>query len=184
MFSCDHLSVPFPQDPGTGQGDRMPANLSGSSAPIDGRQVSDFLNYFSGLAGLINFYNEDLSTSDWRPFFQNHLPFQLSKIDTFTGDKIKSGMESAVALFSRNPSANGLQLLFLQVYYTAIYPVQQWSVLLPAKQATAVALNKLIAERLQSPLEAYISWLNTAVHCWGIQAPDLTALSGNTAWGL
>ena len=162
----------------------MPENLSGSSTPIDGRQVSDLLNYFAGLAGQIKFYNDNMSTSDWRPFFQKQLPFQLSQIDTYTGDKIKSGMESAIALFHRNPSANGLQLLFLQTYFTAIFPVQQWSSLLPAELDLLKDLNKLIKDRLQSPMRSFISWLNTSVHWWHIQAPDLTALAGNTVWEL
>ena len=167
----------------------MPDHLAGSSTPIDGRTLSDLLNYFAGLSGQINFYNEKLPPSDWQPFFKNHLPFQLSHIDTYTGDSIKKGMASAVELFHRNPSANGLQLLFLQTYYTAIYPLQQWSTLLaPVKidLATQLAakLNILIKERLSAPVKSYIKWLNTAVHCWGIQPPDLSGVAANQAWGL
>src|ERR1700735_2450278 len=114
MFSCDHLSHPFLQDAGTAQDERMPANLGDGNAPIDGRRISDLLNYFAGLAGQINFYKPDGTVSDWRPFFENGLPFLLSKIDTYTGDKVTSGMESVIELFRRNPSPEGLQLLFLQ----------------------------------------------------------------------
>jgi len=184
MFSCDHLNHPFQQDAGTGAADRLPGNLSGSSTPIDGRKLSDLLNYFSGLAGQIKFYKGDMTTSDWRSFFQNQLPFQLSQIDTYTGDKIKSGMGSAIELFQRNPSANGLQLLFLQTYYTAIFPVQQWSSLLPGDQDLQKNLNNLIKDRLLEPMQSFIKWQNTAVFYWHIQAPDLTGLTGNDVWGL
>ncbi|HEV3325410.1 MAG TPA: hypothetical protein VG052_07375 [Puia sp.] len=185
MFSCDHLSHPFLQDAGTGQGQRMPANLGEGSAPIDGRQVSDLLNYFAGLAGQINFYQSDGSITDWRPFFQNSLPFLLSKIDTYSADKVKSGMAPAVTLFRRNPDRNGLQLLFLQVYYTAIYPLQQSAGALAGSGLDLeTQINTLIKDRLLSPLQDFVRWLNTAVHCWQIQAPDISAIAGNPAWGL
>jgi hypothetical protein len=185
MYSCDHLEHPFQQDAGTGKSDRMPGNLSGSSTPIDGRQTSDLLNYFSGLAGQIKFYQDDGSTTNWRSFFQNHLPFQLSQMDTLTGDQIRSGMAAAVTQFSRNPDANGLQLLFLQTYYTAIWPLQQWSTLLANTGLTVeTQLNTTIKDRLLSPLQAYLSWLNTAVFGWHIQPPDLTGLAANPVWEL
>ncbi len=185
MYSCDHLEHPFLQDPGTGKSDRTPDNLSGSSTPIDGRKMSDLLNYFSGLAGQIKFYRDDGSTTNWRSFFQSHLPFQLSQIDTTTGEQIRNSMATAVTQFSRNPDANGLQLLFLQVYYTAIWPLQQWSTLLANTGLPVESqLNTAIRDRLLGPMQAYLSWLNTAVFGWSIQPPDLSGLTTNPVWGL
>ncbi|HXB94534.1 MAG TPA: hypothetical protein VNU70_05225, partial [Puia sp.] len=45
-------------------------------------------------------------------------------------------------------------------------------------------LNKLIGDRLLGPVQNYIGWLNTAVHCWKITPPDISALSANGVWGL
>lgn len=185
MFSCDHLNHPSQNDPGTSQADRVPANLLEGSTPIDGRQISDLLNYFTALSGQINFYRDDLSVSDWAPFFSNSLPFLLSTISGYSPDKVKANLAITAGLFQVNPSPDGLQLLFLQAYYTTIYPVQQWSLGLSGSGLDLeMTLQKLIRDRLVTPLRSFISWMNTAVTCYGIQSPDFGQLLANPSWGL
>src|SRR5579859_5527837 len=185
MFSCDHLRHPFQNDPGTSQGDRAPADLLGDTTPIDGRQLSDLLNYFTALAGQINFYNSDLSVGSWKPFFSNSLPFLLSSISSYSGDSVKARMDDVVRLFRKQPTPDGLQLLFYQTYYTAIYPLQQWSLgLAGSGLALEQGLQTLIRDRLVPSIKQYISHANTAAHCFGIQAPAAVELQANAAWEL
>jgi hypothetical protein len=185
MFSCDHLSHPFQNDPGTSQDDRAPSGLLGNETPIDGRQLSGLLNYFTALAGQINFYNADLSVGSWKPFFANSLPFLLSGISSYSGDQVKARMAAAVKLFQKRPGPDGLQLLFLQSYYTTIYPLQQWSLGLAGSGLDLETdLQTMIRDRLVQPIRDYIRWMNTAVHCFGIQPLSVGELQTNTVWGL
>lgn len=185
MFSCDHLRHPFQNDPGTSQDGRAPADLLGDTTPIDGRQIADLLNYFTALAGQINFYNPDLSVGSWKPFFTGSLPFLLSSISAYSGDAAQEKMDRVVGLFQRHPTPEGLQLLFYQSYYTAIFPLQQWSLGL-AGSGLDIEMNirKLITDRLTTAVAAYIRHANTAVHCYGIQVPAFAELQANDAWGL
>jgi hypothetical protein len=185
MFSCDHLRHPFQNDPGTSQEERAPANLLGDTTPIDDRSIADLLNYFTALSGQINFYNPDLSVGSWKPFFNGSLPFLLSSISSYSGDAVQERMDEVTALFQRHPTPEGLQLLFYQSYYTAIYPLQQWSAGLAGSGLDLeMKIRKLISDRLVASIAAYIRHANTAVHCFRISMPVFTELQGNPSWGL
>jgi len=184
MFSCDHLSHPFLNDPGTAQSQRLlPCQLP-AEMPIDGRQFSDLLNYIAGFSPQVNFYDQNLNKSDWQPFFTG-LPFSISKMADYDLDGVNAGLASCTKLFTDNPSAEGLQLIFLYTWYSAIFPIAQWSGLL---QNTGLDLEQtlqtLIKDRLPSSIKSFISWMNTAVKCFCIQPMDLSALVANSAWGL
>src|ERR1700743_1244575 len=104
MFSCHHLTHPFLNDPGTSQGDRAPASLMKGSTPIDGRQISDYLNYLSRLAPQINFYDQDLAVSDWGPFFSGDLPFVLSGIAGYDLATVNDRIASYTKMFTKRPT--------------------------------------------------------------------------------
>src|ERR1700687_1844202 len=83
MFYCNHLNHPFLNDPGTSQSQRVSNDLLISPPQIDDRKMADLLNYFRDLSKQVNFYNPDLSVSDWEQFFENSLPFLLSNIAAY-----------------------------------------------------------------------------------------------------
>ncbi len=184
MFCCDHLSHPFLNDPGTAQSQRLLPGQLPAEMPIDGRQISDLLNYIAGFSPQVNFYDQNLNLSHWQPFFTG-LPFSLSKMADYDVDGVTASLTSYTQLFTDNPSVEGLQLIFLYIWYSGIYPINQWSSLL---QNTGLDLEQtlqtLIKDRLPDSIKSFISWMNTAVHCFCIQPMDLSALLVNSAWGL
>jgi hypothetical protein len=185
MFSVHHLYHPFLNDPGTSQGQRLPAVLAADSPPVDGRQTSDILNYFAAIAHQINFYDANLNVSDWGPFFSGDLPFLLSSMAAYDGDAVNTQLAAYTRMFVKNPSQQGLQLLLLYTWYTAIYPVQQWA---SEIQGTGIPLEQtlqtLIKDRLPGPVKIFISSMNTAVKCFCVSPVDTSVLLQNSAWGL
>lgn len=185
MFSCDHLSHPFLNDPGTSQDQRLPAALTDESAPIDGRKMADLLNYFAALSHQINFYDQNLNVSDWGPFFSGDLPFTLSDMAEKDTDAVKTNIDSYTRQFMRQPSPEGLQLIFLYTWFGAIYPIQQMAALLDNSEfPLEQTLQTLIKNRLTSPVKSFISLMNTAVRCFCIRPLDMSGLLENEAWGL
>ncbi len=185
MFSCDHLYHPFLNDPGTSQDQRLPAALSEDSPAIDSREISDFLNYFAALSHQINFYDARLNVSDWGPFFSGDMPFLLSSMASTDTNALKDTLNAYTKLFTKRPSAGGLQLLFLYNWYSIVYPIQQWAAQLqnsglPLEQTLGI----LIRDRLPAAIKSFISWMNTAVKCFCIAPVDMTVLLQNNAWGL
>jgi hypothetical protein len=184
MFSCDQLSHPFLNDPGTAQSQRLLPGQLPAEMPIDGRQTSDLLNYIAGFSPQVTFYDQNLNKSDWQPFFTG-LAFSMSQMADYDVDGVNTGLASCTKLFTDNPSAEGLQLIFFYIWYSAIYPIEQWSNLL---QNTGLDLEQtlqtLIKDRLPSSVKSFISWMNTAVKCFCIQPMDPSPLLQNSAWGL
>jgi hypothetical protein len=185
MFSCNHLNHPFLNDPGTSQSERLPAALMEDSTPIDGRQISDFLNYFAGLSHQINFYDQNLNLSDWGPFFSGNLPFILSSISANDGNAITARYAGYKKQFIKRPSSEGLQLLFLYTWYAAIDPIQQWTVALQNSGLDLEPqLQTLIKNRLPGPVKSFISCMNTAAKCFCVKPMNVSGLLVNSAWGL
>ncbi len=184
MFSCDQLSHPFLNDPGTAQSQRLLPGQLPAEMPIDGRQISDLLNYIAGFSPQVNFYDQNLNLSDWQPFFTG-LPFSLSKMADYDLDGVNAGLASCVKLFTGNPSTESLQLIFLYIWYSAIYPIGQWSNLLANTGLDLEqTLQTLIKDRLPDSIKSFVRWMNTAVKCFCIRPMDLSSLLQNGAWGL
>jgi hypothetical protein len=171
--------------PGTGQTDRLPPVLGEDSPLIDDRKMSDFLNYFAALAHQINYYDTQLNTSDWGPFFSGDLPFLMSQLAAADAATLQKPLAEYQRLFRRQPGVAGLQLLFLYTWYTLIYPLQNWASLL---QGSGLALEQtiqtLIRGNLRTAIRDFIRWYNTAVRCFCISRIDLTPLLQNTSWDL
>jgi len=185
MFDCHHLDHPFLHDPGVSQADRALAMLLPENLRIDGRKTAELLNYFTQLARQINFYNTDSSILDWSLFFDNSLPFVLSRIAAHPLKVQEQKLATYEHLLHRNASASSLQLLFFYSYYNLILPLQRWATLLRGTNVDLeTGLNKLIKENLRQPLLSFISLANTASHCYGIRKIDFTDFLQVDAWGL
>ncbi len=185
MFYCNHLIHPFLNDPGTSQSQRVSNDLLINPPQIDNRKMADLLNYFTQLAKQINFYDRDLSVSDWQKFFQGSLPFLLSDIAGHNAELLNQKLDAYSRKFKKRPGISGLQLFFFQTYFSAIYPIHQWAIQLDDSGLDLDKdLQKLIKDRLAQPIKAYIKWMNTAVHCFKISPVDVTELGNAAVWQL
>src|SRR5579864_5899154 len=166
MYDCQHLTHPFLHDAGVSQTQRSLAALLPENVLVDGRKTADLLNYFTQLAKQINYYNTDLSVADWTPFFENSLPFALSRMAAIPLTVQQEKLAGYAQMLDRNATVTGLQLLIFYSWYTAILPLQQWALCLQGKDIDLeTALNKQIKENLQQPILSFISLANTATHC-------------------
>lgn len=185
MYDCQHLTHPFLHDTGVSQTQRSLAALLPENVLVDGRKTADLLNYFTQLAKQINYYHTDLSIADWAPFFENSLPFALSRMAAYPVTVQQEKLAGYAQMLDRNATVPGLQLLIFYSWYTTILPLQQWVLRL---QGTGLdletALNKQIKENLQQPILSFISLANTATHCYGTRAIDFSGFLAVDAWGL
>ena len=185
MYDCHHLTHPFLHDAGVSQTERSLAALLPENVPIDGRKTADLLNYFTQLAKQINYYDSDLSIADWTPFFENSLPFTLSRMAAFPLVVNEEKLAGYARMLDRHATVPGLQLLIFYTWYTTIQPLQRWAVSL---RGTGVdletALARQIKENLQQPLLSFIRAANTAAHCYGMRRIDFTDLLSVEAWAL
>jgi hypothetical protein len=84
MLDCKNLIHPFQNDPGVSQRQRIIEDLLSGPARIDGRTLADLLDYFVQLSRHIKFYENDLSVSDWQPFFKKVFLFPLQPLPDLT----------------------------------------------------------------------------------------------------
>src|SRR6476620_429811 len=105
MVDCKNMIHPFQYDPGTSQGQRVMKELFADVPKIDGRSLADLLDFFVQLSGSINFYDEQLQTSDWKPFFSNSLPFQLASMMKTRSSVITEKFSGYECMFRKNPSS-------------------------------------------------------------------------------
>jgi hypothetical protein len=104
MLDCKNLVHPFQNDPGVSQRQRIIEDLLSGPARIDGRTLADLLDYFVQLSRHIKFYENDLSVSDWQPFFRKSVPFSVAAITRFNSNKVDDKIEFYNAIFDKYPS--------------------------------------------------------------------------------
>jgi len=185
MYDCQHLDHPFLHDTGVSQANRSLPALLPENVPVDGRKTADLLNYFTQLAGQINYYNPDLSVADWKPFFENSLPFALSRMAAYPLAVHEEKLAGYARMQERNTTAQGLQLLIFYSHYSFLLPLQRWALCLKGTGVDLeTKLNKQIRENLQQPLLSFISVANTAAHCYGTRRIDFSGFLAVDAWGL
>src|SRR5690606_6685516 len=80
MYDCNCLIHPVQNDPGTSQSERVMEDLLSDATKIDARELADLLDYFMQMSRHINFYDTQLSVSDWQPFFLESIPFTLASV--------------------------------------------------------------------------------------------------------
>lgn len=185
MFDCNNLLHPFQNDPGVSQRQRIMDDLLNGEAKIDGRTLADLLDYFVQLSRHIQFYDTDLSVSDWQPFFQKSLPFVLTGAIKFDRIYISEKVDSYAALFDKHPSKAGLQLLIHSLFFQVINRINTWhSQLQGSGLPTELVLLKLIKDKLREPLNEFICLHNVAVTFYCIKPINFEKISKNDAWGL
>lgn len=185
MISCDHLVHPFQNDQGISQRQRIMDDLLSSTAKIDGRTLADLLDYFIQMSRHINYYDSSLNVSDWQPFFKKSIPFTLSAIIKFETSTVQEKFQFYNSLFEKYPSKAGLQLNFSYFFYSIIYQFNKWHVQIKSSGLPVESvMEKLIQDRLRTPLKSFIYLMNTAAKANGIQRFDFFKLAQNEVWDL
>lgn len=185
MLLCDNLVHPFQNEPGTSQRQRVLDNLLSGSAKIDGRSMADLLDYFVQLSRHINYYNSDLSITDWQPFFQKSIPFSLAAIIKYDNRAVAAKVDGYTAAFNKRPSRAGLQLLFQYFFQQVINRVNTWSLQLKGSGLPAeLIIEKLIKDKLKDPLYDLVCYNNVAVEIYCVKPLDFQSLAQNPVWAL
>jgi len=185
MPVCDNLIHPFQNEPGTSQRQRELDSLLSDPAKIDGRSMADLLDYFVQLSRHVNYYNNDLSVSDWQPFFQKSIPFSLAAIIKYNTAAVNDKIENYTTVFNKRPSKAGLQLLFQYFFQQVINRINTWSLQLKGSGLPAeLIIEKLIKDKLKEPLYQLICYNNTAVSLYCIKPLDFQTLAQNPVWAL
>ncbi len=185
MADCKNLIHPFQNDPGVSQGQRIMDDLLSGPAKIDGRSLADLLDYFMQLSRHINYYDGDLSISDWQPFFQKSVPFSIAAITKYDTNAVNEQVDYYHKLFEKDPSPSGLQLLVHYMFYTVIYRINTWHLQVEGSELpVAFTLEKLIKDRLKIPTQQFIALANAAVKWYCIKTLDWQSISNNPVWDL
>lgn len=185
MPDCKNIRHPFQNDPGTSQQQRRMAGLTTDAPKIDGRTLADLLDFFTQLSGHINYYDQDMSVSDWQPFFNNSLPFNLAAISKYKVEAIGEKFDFYRSLLMKRPGRNTLQLLVHYMYYTTIYRINTWHLSVQNSGLPFEGLlQNLVQERLLDGVKNFIGLANAAAreHC--IRNIDFAPLQRNTIWNL
>src|SRR5579871_3213020 len=185
MIDCSELKHPFLTDPGTSQSDRVMNELLANAPQIDGRSLADLLNYFTQIAGSINYYDENLQISHWKPFFNNSIPFLLASIATIKTDVLDEKLNFYNYLAKKEPSASGLQLNLFYVYYSTFRKINTWYLQLKDSQLpSSIFIAKLIKNKLKQPFITFSSIMNAAVKFYCVKKIDFTEIISNDIWGI
>ncbi len=183
MGDCKNIVHPFQQDPGISQSQRTLQSLEKTAPPVDGRSMADLLDCFMQLSRHINFYDEEMTVSDWQPFFSKSIPFTLASISKYNVPAVNEKFDLYRSMFLKRPGKPGLQLLVYYFYYTTIYRINAWHLVvkgtgLPFENI----LQSLIQDRLSEPVTNFILLTKAAVYEDCMVPIDFTSLFSNDVW--
>jgi hypothetical protein len=176
-MECTKLLHPFQHDPGTSQRQRVLEDLLSSTTQIDGRQLSDLLDYFVQLSRHVNYYDARgevlINAGDWQAFFKNSTPFTLSAINKYNLPARKEKLDGYYYTFWKKPSARGLQLLLQYTWYYTISRVDAWY---QQVKGSGLSLEPLllhvIKDKLHAGLVDLIALSNAASNLFAIRRID------------
>ncbi len=184
-MNCKNLIHPFQNDPGVSQHQRIIDDLLAGSAKIDGRNMSDMLNYFVQISRHINFQDTDESMKDWQPFFAKSLPFIIANISKFNSKAVNDKMAAYNLLFDKKPSKAGLYLVNSYFFKNIIEPINTWQKQLQNSDLQVeLLLNKLIKDKLKSTIKLFITYSNASARYFNTKTLDFSDLVQNDIWGL
>ncbi len=184
-MNCKTIIHPFQNDPGVSQSQRIMDDLLNSNAEIDGRSTADLLEYFIKLSPHINFYDEDNSIKNWKPFFEKSLPFTLTGIIKYDQRKVGDKLSEYNKLFAKKPTKQSLQLLLQYVYNNLILPVNKWEQQFKnSGLPIELLLSKSIKDKLKAPVKQFIVVANAAVKWYCTSTLNFDALLKNDVWDL
>jgi hypothetical protein len=184
-MNCKTIIHPFQNDPGVSQSQRVMDDLLNSKAEIDGRSTADLLDYFMKLSPHINFYDEDKSIKNWKPFFEKSQPFTLTSIIKYNQKSVDDKLYRYNNLFAKKPTKQSLQLLLQFVYNNLIVPVNKWEQQFKnSNLPIELLLSKTIKDKLKQSVKQFIIVTNTAVKWYCISALNFDAVLKNEAWNL
>ncbi len=153
---------------------------------IDGRTLADLLNYFVEMSGHINYYDSELKTFDWKPFFKKSLPFTIAGMINYNLEAAENNFSCYNSLFKKKPTSAGLQLNANFIFYRFIRTINNWYISLQEDPNSAMSVwtENMIKNKLQEPVKLFISYVNAGVISFGIKGPDFNVLLSNDVWGL
>jgi hypothetical protein len=185
MSQCKNIIHPFQNDPGVSQRQRLIPELDVNAPKIDGRTLADLLDYFTRLSRHINYYDANLATSDWQPFFNKSIPFNLSSISKYEAAAVEGKFGFYRSLFYKRPGKRTLQLVVHYMYYSTIYRINTWHKSVDNSQLVfEQMLENLVTDRLMDPVKSFIALANSAAreHC--IKSVNFKPLVENGIWNL
>lgn len=184
MIDCVHLIHPFKNDPGTSQRDRIDPDLLSGKASIDNRSLADLLDFFVQLSRHVQYYDENLTISDWQAFFASSLPFTLAAIAKHNRKQTNSLFLSQRKRFLKHPTEPGLFLLSRSLFLL-IKKMDRWHGQVAGKQtALEPVMEKMMKDKLGSALKQFISYANAASADFGTSNIDFTGIAANAVWML
>ncbi|MEP6627413.1 MAG: hypothetical protein ABJA32_05480, partial [Ginsengibacter sp.] len=185
MYNCDCLIHPFQNDPGTSQSDRVMDDLLTGAAKIDARTLADLLDYFTQMSRHINFYDTQLTVSDWQPFFQKSIPFALTAVIKTPLTALEQNFDLYNSLFVKKPSSTALQLHAYFIFYRFVNKINTWHLAVKDSGLPIESfLEILIKDKLQQPVKLFIGYTNAAVKWYGIKKIDFSKVGNNPVWNL
>lgn len=185
MSQCKNIIHPFQNDPGVSQRQRLIPELDVYAPKIDGRTLADLLDYFTSLSRHINYYDANLVTSDWQPFFNKSIPFNLSSISRYGAAAVEEKFDFYRSLFYKRPGKRTLQLVIHYMYYSTVHRINTWHSYVDGSGLVfEQMLENLVIDRLMDPVKSFIALANSAAreHC--IKSINFKPLADNGIWNL
>ena len=177
------IKHPLSRD-GLSQEDRINERLDTDSAPIDGRTLSELLQYLYEYARQVNYYKEDdeFRSGDWVPFFRNSTPFQYALIGGFGLENLEERFNKIERSIEQRRSFTSLNLLF-DLIFEISQQLEQWhDALSEDKTGLRAAIESLIDTNLSKQMQKLVGLANSAGQ-WGYQYPKNVQVLTKT-WGL
>jgi hypothetical protein len=177
-LDCQHIIHPFQEDPGVSQRERSRKILVKTPPKIDGRTLADLLDYFLQLAPHVNYYDSQLNTSDWQPFFKKSKPFILAGMAKYNTSERTARMERYIKLFNKKPSKHSLQLLIGFIFYNNIKSIISWyKELKDDELPVSTTMESLIRRTLGEAFRKFRDIHDDAVKRYCIQRLELSSIT-------
>ncbi len=171
--------------PGVSQRHRLVDAIQPDSIPIDPSTLADRLLFIAGLARQVNFFDANLNTANWIPFFEQSAPFVLARL-------IKTDLEESAATLVRyaekvekQPEAENLRILADYVSQDLFGALNRDFIAISQHPSDFTVLwSNLIRTNLHQPLLDFVARSNGLVRYFDFPQRRFWDFYENEAWDI
>ena len=179
------ISHPLKEEAGQSQLNRLAKDLDPKNISIDDRDMGDLMNFIFQFSRQVTFFNEDMESGNWLPFFKKSMPFLLAEIQQLDLPRIEADINDLSTIIENQPESENLKALFDYIATELIFPLDNWQKNFSQQEFSfAITINNLIGGNLQDQLKQFISLFNGANKWYSMSKRSFYDLQQNEVWGL
>ena len=171
--------------PGVSQRHRLVDAIQPETILIDPSTLADRLLFIAGLARQVNFFENNLNTANWTPFFEKSAPFVLARLIKTDLDEMAATLARYAEKVEKQPEAENLRILADYVGLDLFGMINSDYVAVSQHPSDFTVLwSNLIRTNLHQPLLDFVARSNGLVRFFDFPQRRFWDFYENDAWDI